>query len=165
MHTIAKALIAQIIADKKAEIERTDQARKVSLEDAKEAEGAMISRYDTFLEEAQYLAGGQNKRLLEAKSVLLLLESFLQRDTDVSAQVSIGSLVTIENTDTSKTMKFLLVFDGAGGGIFTSPSDENEKISAVSPSSPIGKALFKKTAGEEVECTNLDGTWEIVEIQ
>lgn len=165
MHTTAKVLIAQIIADKKAEIKRTDQARQVSLNDAKEAEGAMISRYDTFLEEAQYLAGGQNKRLLEAKSVLLLLETFFQRDADVSAQVSIGSLVTIENIDTSKTMKFLVVFDGAGGGIFASPSNENEKISAVSPSSPIGKALFKKTAGEEIECANLDGTWEVVEIQ
>ena len=53
MHETAKILIAQIIANKKEEVERTEQARQVSLKDAQEAEGAMISRYDTFLEEAQ----------------------------------------------------------------------------------------------------------------
>lgn len=152
------------MADKKAEIERTDQTRMISVKDAQEAEGAMISRYDTFLEEAQYLAGGQNKRLLEAKLVLLQLESFSQGGGDTSQRVSIGSLVTIENIDTTETKRFVFVFDGAGGSIYPSPDDENEKIAAISPSSPIGKALFKKTIGEEVECANLQGTWEIVNI-
>jgi len=125
----------------------------------------MISRYDTFLEEAQYLAGGQNKRLLEARAVLALLESLLQRNADVSNQVSIGSVVTIENIDTAERKMFLLVSEGAGGGVFSCPSDEGEKISAVSSSSPIGKALFGKGSEEEIECPILKGAWEISEIQ
>lgn len=165
MYETAKILIAQIIANKRAEIERTDQARQISLKDAQEAEGAMISRYDTFLEEAQYLAGGQNKRLLEAKAVLALLESLLQRDADVSNQISIGSMVIIENIDTAEKKRFLLVFEGAGGGVFSCPSNEGEKISAVSPSSPVGKALFGKGNGEEIECPMFKGAWEISEIQ
>lgn len=164
MHTIAKILIAKIIEGKKSEIIRTEQARQVSLKDAQEAEGAMISRYDTFLEEAQYLAGGQNKRLLEAKAVLSLLESFIQKDPDVSDQASIGSLVTIESISSPETKKFLLVFDGAGGAIFPSPEKEDERIAIISPSSPIGKALFQKTIGDDIECVNLDGTWEIIDI-
>lgn len=165
MHETAKILIAQIIANKKEEVERTEQARQVSLKDAQEAEGAMISRYDTFLEEAQYLAGGQNKRLLEAKAVLALLESLLQRDADVSRRASIGSIVTIENIETTEIKKFLLVSEEAGGGVFSCHPDEGEKISAVSPSSPIGKALFGKESGEEIECPMLKGAWEISEIQ
>jgi len=165
MHETAKILIAQIIANKKEEVERTEQARQVSLKDSQEAEGAMISRYDTFLEEAQYLAGGQNKRLLEARAVLVLLESLLQRDADVSNQVSLGSMVVIENIGTAERKRFLLVFEGAGGGVFPYPLDENEKISAVSPSSPIGKALFGKGGGEEIECAMLKGAWEISEVQ
>ncbi len=165
MHETAKILIAQIIANKKEEVERTEQARQVSLRDAQEAEGAMISRYDTFLEEAQYLAGGQNKRLFEAKAVLALLESLLQRDADASSQVSIGSVVVIENIDTAEKKKFLLVFEGSGGGVFSCPPNEGEKISAVSPSSPIGEALFGKGSGEEVECSLFEGAWEISEIQ
>ena len=165
MHETAKILIAQIIANKKEEVERTEQARQVSLKDSQEAEGAMISRYDTFLEEAQYLAGGQNKRLLEARAVLVLLESLLQRDADVSNQVSLGSMVVIENIGTAERKRFLLVFEGAGGGIFSCPLDEDENVSAVSPSSPIGKALFGKGGGEEIECAMLKGAWEISEIQ
>jgi transcription elongation GreA/GreB family factor len=165
MHETAKILFAQIIANKREEIERTEQARQVSLKDAQEAEGAMISRYDTFLEEAQYLAGGQNKRLLEAKTVLALLESLLQRDADVSNQVSIGSVVAIENIDTAERKLFLLVSEGAGGGVFLHPSYGGEKVSAISPSSPIGKALFGKGNGEEIECSVLKGAWEISEIQ
>jgi transcription elongation GreA/GreB family factor len=165
MHPTAKALFEAIIANKKEEIERTEQARQASLSDAQEAEGAMISRYDTFLEEAQYLAGGQNKRLLEARSVLAQLETFLQRGSPVSQQVTIGSLVIIENIDTEEKVRFIFVFDGAGGGIFSSPDNEDEKISAVSPSAPIGKALFKKKVGDDIECTNLEGLWEIIDIQ
>ena len=165
MHETAKILIAQIIANKKEEVERTEQARQTSLKDAQEAEGAMISRYDTFLEEAQYLAGGQNKRLLEARAVLALLENLLQRDTDVSHWVSLGSVVTIENIETTERKKFFFVFEGAGGEVFSCPFDEDEKISAVSPSSPIGKALFGKGSGEEIECPMLKGAWEISEIQ
>jgi transcription elongation GreA/GreB family factor len=165
MHTVAKMLFAAIIADKKEEIERTDRARQASVVDAQEAEGAMISRYDTFLEEAQYLAGGQNKRLLESRSVLAQLENLLKRGIPTAQQVTIGSMVTIENIDTEETMRFLFVFDGAGGGVFTFPDNENEKIAAVSPSAAIGKALFKKKVGDDIECANLSGQWEIIEIQ
>jgi transcription elongation GreA/GreB family factor len=165
MYTISKLLFAQIIASKKEEIERTEQARQLSLKDTQEAEGAMISRYDTFLEEAQYLAGGQNKRLLEAKSVLASLEAFLQMDADTSSKVSIGSMITIENIDTEERKVFLMVFDGAGGGTFPVSSESEEKISAVSPSSPIGKAIFKYGVGEDIECPVLVGVWEIVEIK
>jgi len=165
MHDVSKILIARIIVEKKEEIVRTEQARQVSLRDTQEAEGAMISRYDTFLEESQYLAGGQNKRLLEAKAVLLQLDGFLQQDPSTSDQVSIGSLVTIENVETGVMKKFLIVFDGFGGGTYPSPSDETEMITAVSPSAPIGKAVFKKMVGEEAECSILVGSWEISEIQ
>ncbi len=165
MYAASRLLFEQIIEGKKEEIERTEQARQLSLKDTQEAEGAMISRYDTFLEEAQYLAGGQNKRLLEAKAVLTSLEVFLQMDASTSFKVSIGSMVTIESVDTEERKIFLMVFDGAGGGIFSVSPETEEKIYAVSPSSPIGKAIFKYGIGEEIESPVLAGIWEIVEIK
>ncbi|MEP7162198.1 MAG: hypothetical protein ABI747_00325 [Candidatus Moraniibacteriota bacterium] len=165
MHPIAKLLITVLIEEKKAEIVRTEVARQVSIKDTQEAEGAMISRYDTFLEEAQYLAGGQNKRLLEAKAVVISLEALLQNDACVSSSTFVGSLVTIENMRGSETRKFLLMFDGAGGSIFPSPENENEKITALSVSSPLGKELFRKEVGAEIESPILPGAWEITEIQ
>lgn len=164
MHAVAKTLIMQVIANKRAEIERTELARQASLKDAQEAEGAMISRYDTFLEEAQYLAGGQNKRLLEAQGVVSLLDSLLRRDVGTTVQAVVGSVVSIEEIDTGEIRNFLIVFDGAGGETFSYPSKDGETISVVSPSSPIGKALFGKKKGDDIECQVLGGMWEIMEI-
>lgn len=59
----------QIAKEKESEMKR---ASKDAQERANEAEGAMISRYDTFKEEGQYLAGGLKIRHDELKSAVYI---------------------------------------------------------------------------------------------
>lgn len=163
MHTTAKAVLNHLLVEKKAEVDRTERARQISLADAQEAEGAMISRYDTFLEEAQYLAGGQNKRLLEAKAVIASLEALLLNNPDVSQIASAGSLVRLENITTGENRVYFLIIEGAGGFVFTTPDDE--KITVLSVTSPLGKDLLRKEVGSEIESTLLKDVWEIRKIE
>lgn len=164
MHEIAKTLVQQIVGHKQAEIDRAEEARQLSLRDAQEAEGAMISRYDTFLEEAQYLAGGQNKRLQEATEALSMLKTLLQKNPETSRRVVIGSVVSVENIETEEARYYIVVFDGCGGKAYPHPLIDCTDIYAISFISPIGKALISKAEGDEVKIPMSSDPWEITKI-
>lgn len=163
MHMIARILIEQIIKRKEDEIARTEDARMMSVDDAREAEGTMVSRYDTALEEAQYLAGGQSKRLIEARKVVAMLKESLGRNLDTSICIIIGSIVVLENLSTSEHQEYLIVINGAGGESLID-SRNDTKICAVSPLSPIGRGLMGKEEGEILHLFGSENEWEIIEI-
>lgn len=163
MHQVARGIIEQIIKENEAEILRTETAQDMSINDAREAEGAMISRYDTFLEEAQYLAGGQAKRLMIARQVVSELQTLLVINPNASTQVRIGSIVEVENLSSEEHRKYIIVVDGAGGGTYTDSKDGNA-LYAVSALSPIGCSVVGQEEGELVTLTGGKEEWEIIEI-
>lgn len=164
MHKAAQEIIGQIMQAKQKEISTTEKAREMSLKDAQDAEGAMISRYDTFLEEAQYLAGAQSKRLLEARAVVELLRKSLDTNFVINEDhdVSVGDLFVVENVDTNEKRYYIMVVEGAGGSVFQS-SILKKSIASVTTKTPVGQFLIY---GEEQDLPfpGAKGTWEIVEV-
>ena len=145
-------MIMQMIAQTEAEIQRAERARKSSLADAIEAEGAMLSRYDTMKEEAQYLEGAFSKIVAEQQRNLQLLKQFLG-DIEVSTTpktVSVGAICTIEQETAdgqSTTCQYFIV--PAGGGI--SVEVDGKTVKAISPQTPIGRVLMGRTIGEDFD--------------
>jgi len=124
---------------KEAEIKKSS---KDAQERANEAEGAMISRYDTFKEEGQNLAGGLKIRHAELKASVSILEEILKDDEfDEHIKILHYSYVEVEFDD-GKEDKFLITPLMGGEKL-----DGN--ITIITPSSPIGTCLMGKKEGEE----------------
>ena len=107
---------------------------------ANEEEGRMQSRYSTFKEEGQYLAGGlasKHKDIVESiNAIKKILDSVKFR---ASAVAELYSIVQVEFDDESQNEFFL--FPILGG-------EDIEGVKVVSPYSPIGRALLGKKERE-----------------
>jgi transcription elongation GreA/GreB family factor len=131
----------QIAQEKETEMKR---ASKDAQERANEAEGAMISRYDTFKEEGQYLAGGLKIRYEELKSAVSVIEQVLKTDEFCShTKIQMYSYVEVEFEDGTEG-KFLITPVLGGEKL-----DKN--ITIITPNSPIGKSLMGQEEGQQFE--------------
>lgn len=141
---------------KEAEIRR---ASKEAQERANEAEGAMQSRYDTFKEEGQNLAGGLKIRHEELKASVSIIEEILE-DNKFPEHVKIQHYSYVEvEFDDGKEGKFLITPLMGGEKL-----DEN--ITIITPSSPIGNCLMGKEEGDEFKyfAANIEKKGEVVKI-
>jgi len=151
------ALIMQIISAKKI----TMQRQKESQTEANMHIGAMESRYDTFKEEAQYLAGAQAIRVNELNQELLELQQLyelVRQNAIPYNRICLGSLVVVETEFGEK--KTYLVASAAGGQLIET---EEGKCQVITPASPVGRALVGKKVGDEIEFL-LNGTVIISEV-
>ncbi len=152
MKSVKETLLDLVIADIEKQIETAEQGRKDAVEESKAHKGAMASRYDTFKEEAQYLAGGFAARIQELTSLLVVLKSLRTRIA-TNSKVSGGAIVEVEDTDTGvKTRYFLLP---AGGGHVYEVN--GEQYSTLTIQAPLARSLFGKAEGDETEIT-IQGT-------
>lgn len=138
----------------KKEIARTEKARKDSQDDANKHKGKMASRYDTFKEEAQYMASAYEARLAELSSSLILVQGLLEniQTVQTTKSVRVGSVVFLQSEGGEKNCYLLAP---AGGGIQF--MTEDIEISVVTPSSPIGRALLGKKIGDKIKIQTQDG--------
>lgn len=135
-----------IIKEVEVQIKNAERGRLDALEESKAHKGAMESRYDTFKEEAQYLAGGFAARLVDLRKTLGALKSI----RDFPPTVTKGSgyaIVEAENLDDGSRMKYFLL--PAGGG--NTYEIEGEKIIVLNIGAPLARAFIGKVAGNEVE--------------
>lgn len=152
MKSVKETLLDLAIADIEKQIETAEQGRKDSVEESKAHKGAMASRYDTFKEEAQYLAGGFAARIQELTPLLAALKSMRMRIA-VNDKVSGGAIVEVEDTDTGVKTKYFLL--PAGGGRVHEVN--GEQYSTLTIQAPFARALFGKSEGDEAEIT-IQGT-------
>lgn len=111
-----------------------------------EAEGAMKSRYDTFKEEGEYLAGAFKIRHEKLKTEILIINEVLNElDLGEHEAINLYSIVSIIFADGQEARYFM--FPALAGEII----DAN--ITVITPSSPIGKALIDKEEGDEIVFT------------
>ncbi len=149
----AKKEIFMILARRAQDMaDRAREGRDDAQREANSHVGAMESRYDTFKEEAQYLAGAQQKRLQEITAAAIKINEITNNDHLMRGEfsrVSIGCLVTVfdEQRDAEKKMVVSPVLGG-------------EKIQwgdvefvVVTPESPIGKLLIGRAIDDEMNVT------------
>jgi len=152
MIDIKKVLLDLTIGDIEKQIETAERGRKDAIEESKAHKGAMASRYDTFKEEAQYLAGGFAARIQELTPLLAALKSMRIQIT-ANSKVAGGAIVEVEDIDTSTKTKYFLL--PAGGGYAYKVN--GEQYSTLTIQAPLARSLFGKTEGDEVEIT-IQGT-------
>lgn len=115
--------------------------QKEAQERANEAEGTMVSRYDTFKEEGQYLSDALKIRCLEAIEVVERIKEVIRYNSfEEMKRVAILSFVTVELKNGTKKVFFL--FPSMPGQIIG-------EITVITTSSPLGQALLNKEEGDE----------------
>ena len=120
---------------------KMDQASRSAQERANEAEGAMVSRYDTFKEEGQYLAGGLKIRAMEAASQIEIIRSAMEcLPEEMDGVVRLYAFVGVEFADGQKAEYFL--FPVMGG------EKIGNGITVITPDSPLGRTLMNREEGE-----------------
>jgi transcription elongation GreA/GreB family factor len=141
---------------KEAEIRK---ASKDAQERANEAEGAMQSRYDTFKEEGQNLAGGLKIRHEELKASVSILKEILNTNKfEDHVKIQHYSYVEVEFEDGNESMFFITPIMGG--------EKLNENITIITPASPIGNCLMGKEEGDEFKYVagNIKKRGEVIRI-
>jgi len=112
--------------------------------------GAMESRYDTFKEEAQYLAQAHLRRTYELQGGLNRLQALIDllnsSEPRADKRARLGSVVTIETEDGKEVTFFVSPF---GGGETLEIGDKSCKV--ITPESRIGKAIVNHQEDDEFD--------------
>ena len=146
MKNIKTVILDRIIEEVETQIKNAERGRLDAIEESKAHKGAMASRYDTFKEEAQYLAGGFAARLVELGKTLGALKSV----RDYSPTITKGSgyaIVEVENLDDVSRVKYFLL--PAGGG--NTYEVGGEEITILNVGAPLARAFIGSVAGDEIE--------------
>ena len=95
-------------------------------------------------ENAEYHAARERQSFVQARISYLSKQLSLMDSIDFSkieqGKVEFGSVVTVRNIDTNELLEFTIV----------TPGEVDASAGKISLSSPIGRALHKKTIGDEV---------------
>ena len=106
---------------------------------ANEEEGAMQSRYSTFKEEGQYLAGGFKGIHGDLKESISIIQKLFNENIGESYRVETLSIVDVEFEDGSIDKFFVLPTLGG---------EKIDDITTINLSAPIAKAILYKEAGD-----------------
>ena len=140
------AYLRQVVQYYTEMLERAREACALAQGDANDHKGRIESRYDTFREEAQFLAGGQERRCLELQETIRALQRFMTDCFSLapgSQQIRPGALVRVLD-ENGREEDYLLSPHGGGMTVET----EQGKLWIISVQSPLGSGLKGKCAGQ-----------------
>lgn len=134
------------------ESQRAEEARARSQADANAHGGAMQSRYDTFKEESQYLASGQQLRNLTIMADVhrlkkLLLDRRHERSIP-SREAKPGSTIQVSREG---TVRWFILLPGGGG---RTVHHEGIDYEVINLNSPLGRELHGKSSGDIIDLHN-----------
>ncbi|MBU1151961.1 GreA/GreB family elongation factor [Patescibacteria group bacterium] len=128
------------------DLQTAKKGKKSSEEDAKNASHAMESRYDSFREEAEALAGGHEKIEAELEDALSLLSKIKSECIQVRSKIAAGALITLEDIETGEESNYYVIPNGSGRKL----NIEDTEFTCISPQTPLGQKLIQKEEGDEV---------------
>jgi len=126
-------------------------AAQRAIDTATDEESEAENKYDTFGLEASYLAHGQSKRVAQCEADLAVFNKLKINNQEPGDAVSIGSLVIIEDEKANQQLIFLSPVAGGLKVMY-----KHELITIVTPSSPLGKALYLSKPEDEIEVNSGD---------
>ena len=141
-------LLAQLTVHLHASARDARQAMQDAATEAREGATPAEKREDSRVAlEQSGLARGHKDRLGRALADLALLEGFQPPRLATRARIELGAVVEVENDDMGRT--FFLAPVGAGIEL-TGPGGDGF-LSVVTPTSPVGRAVLGRVAGDTVE--------------
>lgn len=123
---------------------------QVTLDVATHEENKPENKYDTRGLEASYLARAQSERVLDLKSVKVLIDGVKVRMFAPQDRIAITALIQLETSD--KNLWILLLPKGGGQSV----SFESTTVKIITPESPLGAQLVGKIAGDSIEFKNTE---------
>ena len=139
-----EALRAAVISALEAELARQTHAALDARDESISEESRAENKYDTHAQEAAYLAEGQARLASELAAALAAWRA-LRFPPAGHDRAQLGSLVTLAN---GRREDLLLLGPTNGGLVVQSPADPAREITVVTPSSPVGRALLGRAAGD-----------------
>ena len=134
-----KEILSELLALAQSKEKIAKENQKKTQERASEEEGAMQSRYSTFKEEGQYLAGGLKIIHEDLKADVAMIQSMIHYVLKENEKVESLSIVEVEFEDGSQEKFFII--PAAGG-------EKIREYKILSPKAPLGKALIGKEIGD-----------------
>ena len=138
------ALLGELAALLASDLETALRAERAAREAATHEEAKPENDKDTRALEQSYLARGQSKRTEELRVGVGQTEAIAAKPPPAGGPIALGALVEAEE-------------DGAIVWFLMAPARGGTKLAAsvlvVTPSSPLGKALLGKRAGDDVDVT------------
>lgn len=136
--------LAQKISDS---MQRAEEKRQEAQDESNRHIGRMESRYDTFKEEAQYLADNYAHQIAVLKEGLAEIGKLSGGTVANSGEIQLGSLFTLRTAGGEKG--YLLA--PIGGGINLSGG-----YTALTPESDMGKTVLGKKKGDSFSLLGRD---------
>lgn len=135
----------------RGDLEAAERAQRVTVEGATHEEARPENDKDTRALEQSYLARGQAQRVEQLRIELGGVLSLKPRAFAEGAPIALGALVSVEEDGENRT----LFLAPARGGT------ELGTVQVVTPTSPLGRALIGKCAGDSIELRLPQKTREI----
>lgn len=137
------ALKQELVGLLAADLETAERAQQAAREGATHEEAKPENDKDTRALEQSYVARGQAKRVEELRADFMLVQAMVVRPLAADAKVALGALVELDENGTSSK---LFIAPARGGTALAGGS-----VQVVTPSSPLGRALLGKTAGDDCD--------------
>ena len=138
-----KQVVSILLSQVLDELEGMESVAEASRDEATNSETKAEGKYDTRATEASYLARGQAWRIIELRKFATWLSTDQSTCGLTESIVQVGALVCVKGTRTE-----YLYVSPVGGGKAT--VDEHV-VRAISPSSPLGKAMMELEVGDPFE--------------
>jgi len=124
---------------------QAEQSRREAQEESNRHIGRMESRYDTFKEEAQYLADNYNHEANKLREALKIVEKHVATtDRDGGDSLDVGSVFGLES---GRGLKLYFLFE-VGGGIRLHMKDQEYYV--ITPETPLGRSVRGRRFGESI---------------
>lgn len=143
---IKTIIIDRILEEIQNQIRSATQGREDALEESRAHKGAMESRYDTFKEEAQYLANAHEAQLAELTGATNMLKSLRDNPPEIT-RGSLYAIIEAEDLDTGSSEKYF-VLPAGGGNTYELAGD---KIITINVMAPLARAFIGALEGDNVE--------------
>jgi transcription elongation GreA/GreB family factor len=158
------ALVAQLLAKLEEALVVAERARDAAVVEAREGATPAEKRDDARVAlEWSGLARGQARRAAQLRAEIAALASFAPKPFGRGAAVGLGAVVEVEQESGGATV--FLAPAGAGEEL-TGPGGDGF-LTVVTPSSPLGRAVIGRRAGDTVEA-RIGGElreWEITWVE
>jgi transcription elongation GreA/GreB family factor len=137
-----RALLDELVRLVRADLELAEHTQRETVAGATHEELRPENDKDTRALEQSYLARGQAQRVEQLRGELADLLALKARPFPEGTPISLGALVTV---DEDARTRLLLIAPARGG------TELGGDVQVVTPTSPLGRALIGKYAGEDAE--------------
>jgi hypothetical protein len=142
-------VLAHLLSGLEIAISDAESARQDAQTEANYHVGAMQSRYDSFKEEAQYLAAGQTKRIFElgrARHAILAIQAVQTRNTRLERVIP-GCLTRLRWLDDENEVWIMILPWGAGQS-FALPRGQ---VNVIGQETGLARLLLQQSVGSVLE--------------